>query len=76
MAIARARQWVDEQADAVEVRSDTRARGDEVTPWGGRLWQSHDFGELVAPRRAEVWWDLPEGRFVYFRCTVTELRWA
>ena len=42
-----------------------------LRPWGGAF---SDYGELDGvrmPRRAEVWWDLPTGRFVYWRGEIT-----
>lgn len=36
-------------------------------PWGGEFGAYEDFTGARVPARAEVWWDLPEGRFVYWR---------
>lgn len=44
--------------------------GPVAAPWGGRF---EDWGlvdGIMMPRRGEVWWDLPEGRFVYWRGTI------
>lgn len=52
-----------------------RARGGagavERLPWGGAFddW-SDRFGPPL-PLSAEVWWDLPQGRFTYFRAEIT-----
>jgi len=74
------RTWVDllfdEAGDIVGARTTTRSRGEEVQPWEGRFWEPRSFDGIRAPARAEVWWEAPEGRFVYWRGEVTALRWA
>jgi hypothetical protein len=42
-----------------------------LTPWGGVFSAYRELGGLRVPTHAEVWWDLPEGRFVYWRGDVT-----
>ncbi len=44
-----------------------------LTPWGGVFSNYAEFGGLRVPTHAEVWWDLPEGRFVYWRGDVIEV---
>jgi hypothetical protein len=41
------------------------------TAWGGDFSDHADFDGLRLPAAAETWWDLPEGRFVYWRGRVT-----
>lgn len=41
--------------------------------WGGVYSDYGVVGGIEIPRRAEVSWDLPEGRFPWFRCTITSL---
>ena len=61
---------------------DTAARpgqvdGREVNAgWGGRFSDYAWVGGIRIPTRGEVYWDLPDGRFVYWRGQVTavELR--
>lgn len=43
------------------------------TPWGGRFGEYAVVGGVRLPTRAEVSWELPEGRFTYFRGVVTGL---
>ena len=50
-----------------------RSQGRETvrTPWRGEFRDHRDAGGVRVPHRAEVAWDLPEGRFVYLRAEVT-----
>ncbi len=48
-------------------------RGSEVQPWEGRFSAYRQFGDVRAPSRAQVWWETPEGDFVYWRGSVTSL---
>lgn len=41
------------------------------TPWGGSFADYAVLGGIRVPTRARVWWDLPEGRFTYWRATVS-----
>jgi len=41
------------------------------TPWGGEFADYALIGGMRMPTSAEVWWDLPEGRFTYWRARVT-----
>ena len=43
------------------------------TPWGGELGEYASFAGIRVPTFAQVWWELPQGRFVYWRGTVTSL---
>jgi hypothetical protein len=40
------------------------------TAWGGRFSDYELLGDTRLPTSAEAYWDLPEGRFVYWRGTV------
>ncbi len=42
-----------------------------LTTWGGSFSAYRELGGLRVPTHAEVWWDLPERRFVYWRGNVT-----
>jgi hypothetical protein len=65
-----------EAGNVAEARSDTRPRHGTPQPWGGRYRDYADFGGICAPARAEAWWDPPDGRFLYWRGTVTRLHWV
>ncbi len=41
------------------------------TPWGGAFSAYADLAGMRVPTHAEVWWELPSGRFVYWRGDVT-----
>jgi hypothetical protein len=43
------------------------------TPWVGKFGDYVEFGGIRVPEWAEVGWDLPEGRFTYWRGQVTSL---
>jgi hypothetical protein len=43
----------------------------KATPWGGEFADYRMFGSMRAPSRAEVYWQLAGGRFVYWRAEVT-----
>lgn len=43
------------------------------TPWGGNLAEYDLLGGMRIPTSAEAYWDLPGGRFTYWRGTVTSL---
>jgi hypothetical protein len=43
------------------------------TPWVGEFGDYVELGGIRVPRSAEVSWDLPEGRFTYWRGEVTSL---
>ena len=40
-------------------------------PWGGEFGEYASFAGTRVPTRGEAWWELPEGRFVYWRGRVT-----
>ena len=46
----------------------------EPTPWGGELSDYRILGGVRLPTRGEVYWNLPEGRFVYWRGLITGAR--
>jgi uncharacterized protein DUF6544 len=41
--------------------------------WGGEFGEYTDFGGTRLPAFGEAWWELPEGRFVYWRGRITTL---
>jgi Family of unknown function (DUF6544) len=43
------------------------------TRWGGEFGDYVSLGGIRVPGSAEVWWELPEGRFTYWRGEVTSL---
>ena len=65
---------IDDDGRPLEVRAKARprqvGRRSVPTPWGGRFEGETTLGGDRVPARAEVWWDLPEGRFPYFRASV------
>jgi hypothetical protein len=42
-------------------------------PWGGDFGEYASFGGTRVPTSGEAWWELPEGRFVYWRGRVTSV---
>jgi hypothetical protein len=65
----------DDTGDIVRCSADARPRdvdgGSWPTRWGGDLRDYRTLGAIRMPTRAEVYWDLPERRFVYWRGQVT-----
>lgn len=75
---ARAVVWLELDAGGDIVRVSARRPrqvGDKsvLTAWGGAFSAYHELGGLRVPTHAEVWWDLPEQRFVYWRGDVTSV---
>ncbi len=67
----------DSEGDIVEIESTARSRGKEGTaPWSGRFLRYAELDAVRIPVEAEVSWDLPEGRLVYWRGTVESFAWA
>jgi hypothetical protein len=68
---------LDEAGDIVRAAGMRPRRGPggefQPTSWGGAFSEHTRFGEARLPATAETWWDLPEGRFVYWRGRVTEV---
>jgi uncharacterized protein DUF6544 len=64
----------DDAGDIVAASSQMRplARGGvwKPMPWGGAFRDYQTFNGIRVPTKAEVYWELPEGRFVYWRGTV------
>lgn len=52
--------------------------GSVDTPWGGTHERYAELAGMRIPTRCEVWWDLPEGRFTWWRAEITaaEIRTA
>jgi hypothetical protein len=44
-----------------------------ATRWGGDFGEYADSSGTRIPTLGEAWWELPEGRFVYWRGRVTAL---
>jgi len=66
----------DEAGDIVRatgVRPFPLGKTYEPRPWGGDVAEYASFDGTRIPAFAEVWWDLPEGRFVYWRGRITAL---
>ena len=65
----------DAAGDIVRAGCDARprqvGRTSMLTPWGGEFGDYRTFGGMRIPTRARVYWELDEGRFVYWRGTVT-----
>jgi hypothetical protein len=63
--------------DVLEASAPDRPRsvddGSVPTPWRGVFSDHGELGGVRVPRRAEVAWELPEGRFTYWRAEVTAL---
>jgi hypothetical protein len=61
----------DDAGDIARAFSPVRPfRRDETwtpTPWGGEFSSYREIGGMRMPGAAEVYWDLPEGRYVYWR---------
>lgn len=66
----------DDEGDVAGIYSRTRVYRDRATPWGGDFFDYRDFSGLRLPTRAEVFWDLPSGRFVYWRGEIHAASWA
>lgn len=62
---------LDETGDIVRASAAGRPgmRGDVTVrmPWGGEFSDYRELGRMRMPTRAEVYWDYPEGRHVYWR---------
>lgn len=65
----------DAKGDIVRASSESRPmlRAGALTtaPWGGEFRDYWTFDGIRVPTRAEAYWDLPEGRFAYWRGTIT-----
>jgi hypothetical protein len=65
----------DRAGDIVRASSQARPfRRDDTwqpTPWAGEYADYREFGGMRMPSRAEVSWELPEGRYVLWRGQVT-----
>jgi hypothetical protein len=65
----------DSEGDIVRASSGARPfrQGDTwlPTPWSGEFGDYRELGGMRMPTSAEVGWDLPGGRFVYWRGRVT-----
>ena len=70
----------DAHGDLSTVHATARPRqvGSETidTPWRGEASDYVALGGMRLPRRAAVWWDLPEGPFRYWEGRVTGLAFS
>lgn len=55
------------------VRPYPAGKSSVATPWGGDFGEYRDFAGTWVPELGEAWWELPQGRFVYWRARVTAL---
>jgi hypothetical protein len=57
----------------VQAASRPRAvgRSSVPTPWGGEFSAYETLAGVRMPTRGEVYWELPSGRFVYWRAEIT-----
>jgi hypothetical protein len=63
----------DADGDVVGARTEARPRETDQQPWEGEFGEYRDFGELRAPARGAVRWDVPGAPFPYWRGEVTQL---
>jgi hypothetical protein len=61
----------DVQRTSAEGRPYKEAGPGETRAWGGSFAEYAELAGVRIPTRGEVAWELPEGRFVYWRGTVT-----
>jgi hypothetical protein len=65
---------VDGEGDIVHTSSEMRGfklRREWVpTPWGGRFGDYKELGAWRIPTSGEAYWELPEGRYVYWRARI------
>jgi hypothetical protein len=68
---------LDEAGDIVRisVRERPRSGSDAPAPWGAEAGDYRLVDGLRLATRAVVYWDLPEGRFDYWRGTITRASW-
>ena len=59
------------RASSLERPHERKGGGYDLLPWGGEYRRYEILGGMRLPTEAEVYWTLPEGRFVYWRGTVT-----
>ena len=52
---------------ATGLRPFPRGKTFAPTPWGGDFGEYEEFSGTRIPSAGEAWWDLPDGRFVYWR---------
>ncbi len=62
--------------DLIEVETTTRSRGEKgIAPWSARYLRYAELNGVRIPVEAEVSWDLPAGRHVYWRGKVESFSW-
>ncbi len=67
----------DADGDVMSAYTTTREiESGKTAPWEGFCADYTNFEGIRMPRRAEVSWVLPEGRFTYYRGTITSCRWV
>jgi hypothetical protein len=64
----------DEDGDIVSSYAEERPRDSspdaERHPWGGEFSDYREFDGVRVPTRGEVYWDLPDGRYTYWKCEI------
>ena len=68
--------FFDDEGDIVRVETDERPWQQEdgsytPMPWGGTFADYREFDGIRVPTDVEVYWELPDGRYTYFRADVT-----
>jgi len=68
----------DSRGDIIRCRAPSRPRADHPTvrgmPWGGEFRDYRTIDGVRLPARAEVYWEEPEGRFVYWEGEILAVR--
>lgn len=65
-----------DEHDIVGVSTRTRYRNGQIQPWQGRFDEYRVFHGVRLPSAGEVWWETPEGPFIYWRGRITEFALA
>lgn len=69
----------DDAGDLVAIETTTRAKGTSgtsaPTPWSGRFLRHAELGGVRVPVEAEVSWDPPSGRELYWRGHIDSFAW-
>lgn len=62
-----------ELVGATGIRPFPVRKGFVMKPWGGDFGEHASFGGTRIPTFGEAWWELPDGRFAYWRGRITAL---
>lgn len=63
------------EGDIIGAKTSTRVRDGSPQPWEGKFYDFKNFGEIRIPSKGEVWWETPEGPFVYWKGCITSIKW-